>query len=76
MLGIDERQLRGVRPEDVDQHVREIVQQMKAVGHLAGHGRSKACRFRVGFSPIAHKDLNPGMSLKPLGDSGGLPIGE
>jgi hypothetical protein len=38
-LGMDPRQLRSVGPEHVGQHIRQIVQQMKAVGHLAGDGR-------------------------------------
>ena len=76
VLGIDTRQLRGVGPEHVGQHVREILQQMKAIRHLAGRGRPEARRFRVRLRPIPHEDLDPGMGLQPLGHGRGLPIGE
>jgi hypothetical protein len=75
-LGIDTRQLGSMRGEYLGQCVREILQQMKAVGHLAGRGSPGARRFRVCLRAIAHKDLKPGMGLKLLGDSGSLPIGE
>jgi hypothetical protein len=76
VLGSDARQLRGVGPEHVGQPVRKILQQMKAVGHLAGRGRTEACRFRIRLSPIPHEDFNPGMCPQPLGDGRGFPIGE
>jgi hypothetical protein len=76
VLGMDARQLRGVGPEHVGQHVREVLQQVKPVRHLAGRRRPEARRFRIRLGPIAHNDLNLGMGLKPRGDSGGLAIGE
>jgi hypothetical protein len=75
-LGIDSRQLGGVDPEHVGQHVREILQQMEAVGHLARCRSPCARRFRVCLRAIPHEDLDPGMRLQPLGHGGGLPIGE
>jgi hypothetical protein len=75
-LGIDARQLRGVRPEHVGQHICQIPQQMKPVGHMEGRRGSQARRFRVGLTPIPHEDFNPGMRLQPPGDSNRLPIGE
>jgi hypothetical protein len=54
-LGIDARQLGGVGSEHVGQHVREIVQQVKPVRHLAGRGRPGAGRFRVRLRPIPHE---------------------
>jgi hypothetical protein len=74
--GVDTRQLRSLCREHLGQCVREILQQMQAVGHLAGHGSPGARRFRVCLRAIAHKDLNPRMGLKPLCDSSGLPIRE
>jgi hypothetical protein len=76
MLRIDERQLGGVGPEDVGQHVREILPQMQPIRHLARLGRPEARRFRVYLGPIPYKDLDPGMRLKPLGDRRGFPVGE
>jgi hypothetical protein len=76
VLGIDPGELRGVGPEHVGQHVRQILQQVKAVGHLAGHGRPESCRFRIGLGPIPHEDFNPGMRLKPRSDRRGLSVGE
>jgi hypothetical protein len=76
MPGIDARQLRGVGLEHVGQYVREILQQVKPIRHLAGRGRPKARGFRVCLGTIPHEDLNPGMCLQPLGDSRGFPIRE
>jgi hypothetical protein len=70
MLGSDACQLRGVGPE----HVREVLQQVKPIGDLAGRGRPEARRFRIGLGPIPHEHLDPGMGLKPLGDSSGYGI--
>ena len=75
-LGIDTRQLRGVGPEHVGQHVREILQQVKPIRHLAGRGRPEARRFRIGLRPIPHEHLDPGMGLQPLGHGRGFPVGE
>ena len=74
--GMDPRQLRSMCRKHLGQDVREIVQQMKAVGHLAGRGCPGARGFGVGLRTIAHHDFNPGLGLKPCGDSGGFPIGE
>jgi hypothetical protein len=49
---------------------------VEPIRHLAGCGCSEARRFRIGRGPIPAKDLNPGMCLKPRGDSDSLPIGE
>jgi hypothetical protein len=75
-LGTDARQLWGVDPEHVGQHVRQILQQMKAIRHLAGRGRPKARRFRVGLRAVPHEDLHPGMGLQPLGHGRGFAVGE
>lgn len=74
--GIDTRQLWGVGPEHVGQHVCEIVSQVQPIRHLAGRGCPKARRFRIGLGPIPHDHLDPGMGLKPLGDRDSLPIRE
>ena len=76
MLGSDACQLRGVSSEHVGQHVREILQQMKPIRHLAGRGSPGARRFRVGPRAIPPEALDAGRRLPPLGDGGGLPIGE
>jgi hypothetical protein len=62
--------------EDLGQHVGQMLQQMKAVGHLARHGSPEARRFRIRLCPIPHEDLHPGMRLQPLGYGGGLSVGE
>jgi hypothetical protein len=61
--------------EHVGQHVREILQQMKAVGHLAGGGRPEARRFRIRLRPISDDHLAPGMGLQPLRHGRGLSVG-
>jgi hypothetical protein len=76
VLGMEERQLGGVRPEHVGQHVREVLQQMEAVGYLAGRGRPKACGFCIRLSPIPYEHLDPGVCPQPLCDGAGLSIGE
>jgi hypothetical protein len=76
VLGLDQRQRRGVRPEHVRQHSGEVVQQVNPIGHLAGRRRAEARRFRVRLGAIPHEDLDPGMGLQPLGDGAGLSIGE
>jgi hypothetical protein len=76
VLGLDVRQRRGVGPEHVGQHVREVLSQGKPLGHLTGRGRPEARRFRLRLGPIAPKDLTPGMGLKSRGDRGGLALGE
>jgi hypothetical protein len=75
-LGIDARQLRRVGPEHVGQHVREILEQVKAIGHLAGRGCPEACRFGVDLRAIPDEHLYPRMGLKLRCDSGDLPIGK
>lgn len=75
-LGIDPRELRSVSPEYVGQHVCKILQQVEPIGHLEGLGCPEARRFRIGLGAIPHDYLDPGMSLKPLGDGRGLPVGE
>ena len=75
-LGIDPRQLRGVGPEHVGQHVRQVVQQMEPIRHLAGRGCPEARRFRIGLRPIPDDHLDPGMGLQPLGHGRGFPVGE
>ena len=75
-LGIDTRQLGGVGPEHLGQHVREILQQMEPIRHLAGRGRPEARRFRICLRPIPDEHLDPGMGLQPLGHGRGFPIGE
>jgi hypothetical protein len=62
--------------EDLGQRVRQILQQMKAVGHLAGRGSAQARGFRIRLRPIPHEDLNPRMRLQPMRDSSSLAIGE
>jgi hypothetical protein len=74
--GMDPRQLGGMGGEDLGQRVGQILQQMKAVGHLAGGGRPEACRFRVGLRAVPHDHLDPGMCLKPPGHRRGFPVGE
>ena len=76
VLGIDPRELRSVGPEHVGQHIRQIVQQMKAVGHLAGGGRPQAGGFRIRLRPIPDDHLDPRMGLQPLGHGRGFPVGE
>jgi hypothetical protein len=76
VLGIDVRQLGGMGPEHIGQHVREILQQMQAVGHLARHGSPKTRRFRVCPGTIPHEPLNPRMRLQPLRHGGRLPVGK
>jgi hypothetical protein len=49
---------------------------MKPIRHLADRGHPGALRFRIRLRAIPHKDLNPGMRLKPLGHGGNLPIRE
>jgi hypothetical protein len=75
-LGVDTRQLLGVGPEHIGPHVREVLQQVEPIRHLEGLGCPEARRFRIGLGPIPHEHLDPGMCLKPLGDSDSLPIGQ
>ena len=75
-LGIDTRQLRGVGPEHVGQHVREILQQMKAVRHLAGRGCPEARRFRIRLRAIPHDTSTPGWACSHCGHGRGFPVGE
>jgi hypothetical protein len=65
-----------VRPEHVGQHLREVLQQVKPIGHLAGGGRPEARRLRLRLRAIPNNDLHLGIRLRPLGDGCGLPIGE
>ena len=73
-LGIDKRQLRGMSPEHVGQYVREILQQVKPIRHLAGLGSPGSRRFRVRLRAIPYNDLHLGMRQKPLRYGGSLPI--
>ena len=57
----------GVSPKHVGQHVRQILQQMKPIGHLADRGRPRAGGFRIRLGAIPDKHLDPGMRLQPLG---------
>ena len=70
------RQLGGMDSEHVGQHAREILQQMEAVGHLAGGGRPEARRFRIRLRPIPDDHLDPGMGLQPLRYGRGLSVGQ
>jgi hypothetical protein len=76
MLGMDGGQQGGVQPEHIGQHVREILQQVQSIRHLAGRKHPEARCFRVCFRAIPHEDLDPEMGLQPLGDGAGLSIGE
>jgi hypothetical protein len=76
MLSRELRQFARVGGEHLGQRVGQILQQMKAVGHLARRGRAEARRFRVGLRAIPHEDLHPRVGLKPRGDRGGFPVGE
>jgi hypothetical protein len=76
MLGIDARQLGGVAPEHVGQHVREILPQVKPIRHLTHHGSPEARPFRIYLGTIPHEHLDPGMRLQPLRHGGGLPVGK
>jgi hypothetical protein len=74
--GIDRRQLGSMGGEHLDQDVREIVQEMEAVGHLAGRRRPQAGGFRIRLRAIPHDHLDPGMGLQPLRHGRGFPVGE
>jgi hypothetical protein len=74
--GIDTRQLGRIGGEDFGQHGGQILQQMKAVGHLARRGRPHARRFRVRLCPIPYVHLDPRVCLQPLRHGRGFPVGE
>jgi hypothetical protein len=74
--GINTRQQGSVGGEHLGQHVRQMVQQMESIRHLAGCGCPKACRFRIGLRPIPYEPLAPGMGLQPLRHGRGFPVGE
>ena len=74
VLGMDTRQLRGMGPEHVGQHVREVLQQVEPIRHLEGRGGSKAGRFCIGLGPIPPEHLDSGMGLQPPGDGGSFPV--
>jgi hypothetical protein len=53
-----------------------MVQQMEAVGHLAGRRRPEASGFRLGLGALPHAPLNARMRLQPPGDRRGLSVRE
>jgi hypothetical protein len=75
-LGLELREFGRVGGEGLGQRVGQILQQMKAVGHLARRGRPCACRFLIHRCVVPHDHLDPGMGLQPLRHGGGLPIRE
>jgi hypothetical protein len=73
---MDPRQLGGMGGEDLGQRVGQLLQEMEAVGHLAGRGCPEAGGFGIGLRPIPDDRLDPGMRLKPPGHGRGFSVGE
>jgi hypothetical protein len=76
LLGSEARSLGGVCPADGGQHVRELLQHMNPLRHVARRGRPEAGRFRVRLGPVPDQDLAPRRRLKPRGDSRDFPVGQ
>ena len=75
-LGRELRQCGRVGGKHLGEHVRQVVQQMEPIRHLAGCGRPEAGGFRVRLRPIPNEDVHPGMHLQPPGDGRGFAIGQ
>jgi hypothetical protein len=75
-LGIDPRELWGLSPAHVGQHLRQMVPPRKAVCHLAGRGCPEARRLRLCLRALPHNHRDAGMGRKPLRHARGLATGE
>lgn len=53
--------------EDLGERFREVLHQMKAIGHLRGLGSSLPRPISIGFGPIACDDFDAWVRLQPLG---------
>jgi hypothetical protein len=47
--------------EDLIERFGEVLQEMKAVGHLGGLRHTRAGAVEIGFHPISGNDGDPGM---------------
>ena len=62
------------QPRGARRRPRRPAQQVPAVRHLDRVRRALAHAVRVGASPVARDDLDPGMLTKPTGQGVGLPV--
>jgi len=63
----------GDRKHDV---VAQVVDEMPPVGDLDRVGRAVPRAFGVGTGPVSADDLDARMPAQPVGDGGGLPVGQ
>jgi hypothetical protein len=54
----------------------EVLQQVKAIGHLDGVGGALSGPIRIGSGPIPSEHADAGMGLQPEGEGLGLTIGQ
>jgi hypothetical protein len=58
-----------VAPEDLLSNLRQVLQQMKPVGHLHGIGCSSPGTFRVLAAPVSADNFHSWMPLQPVGQT-------
>ena len=73
---MDRREHRAMRTAHLLQGLGHILEQVKAVRDLDRRGCALTGAVRIGFRAIAGNDLDPRMSLEPLGEGAGVAIGE
>ena len=60
--------------EHLIEHLRKVLQQVKAVGHLNRRRRPLACTIFIGFGAVSRGDLHARVGAEPLGERVGVSI--